>query len=98
MVANIFKDPKVKVYPTSWEEVYARPFNDSEIQMVESCEVVMGQYSLLLEFRLHNGKKYTIPITKESDAYIGLAPDLTKVQLVEFGRAQQRCLKVRIKL
>lgn len=96
MCDNIFKN--APVYPPSWNEVYTRPFNNSEIQMVESCEVVVGQYSLLLEFRLHNGKKYTIPITKESDAYIGLAPDLTKVQLVEFGRAQQRCLKVRIKL
>ena len=77
---------------------FTRPFNDSEIQMIKSCGVVEGQYSLLLELRLHNGRKYTIPITKDSDAYISLAPDLCKVQLVEFKRGDQRCIKVRIKL
>ena len=85
-------------YPSSWRPGFSRPFYDCEIQMVKSCEVVVGQYSLLLECQLRNGKKHTIPITKDSDAYVGLKPDLTKASLVEFERGQEVCIKVCIKL
>ena len=96
MCDNIFKN--APVYPPSWNEVYTRPFNDSEIQMIKSCEVVVGRYSLLLECYLRNGERHSLPITKDSDAYVGLKPDLAKASLVEFKRGDQRCIKVRIKL
>ena len=96
MPSNIFEGKKV--YPGPWMQGYSRPFNDCEIQMVESCEVVAGQYSLLLECSLRNGEKHTIPITKDSDAYVGLKPILTKATLVEFERGDARCIKVCIKL
>ena len=96
MSNNIFENKKA--YPSPWKQGYSRPFNDCEIQMVESCEVVAGQYSLLLECSLRNGEKHTIPITKDSDAYVGLKPILTKATLVEFERDKQRCIKVRLKL
>ena len=96
MSTNIFEN--AKIYPTSWMQGYIRPFNDSEVQMVKSCKVVAGYYSLLLECKLCNGKRFSIPITKDSDAYIGFVPDITKAKLVEFERGEQRCIKVRIKL
>ena len=97
MSNNIFE--KLKTYPDSWMQVYSRPFNEREVRMVEYCEVVEGQYSLLLECRLRNGAKRFFPITKDSsDAYVGLVPDLTTdATLVEFEKNDKRCIKVRIK-
>lgn len=96
MSSNIFEGKKV--YPGPWRQGYSRPFNDCEIQMVEFCEVVVGRYSLLLECYIRNGERHSLPITKDSDAYVGLKPDLAKASLIEFKRGDQRCIKVRIKL
>ena len=96
MSSNIFEGKKV--YPRPWRQGYSRPFNDSEIKMVKSCEVVVGQYSLLLECSLRNGEKRFLPITKDSDAYIGLIPNFAKMKLVELERGDERCIKVCIKL
>ena len=96
MSSNIFEGKKV--YPEPWIEGYSRPFNDCEIKMVESCKVIGGRYSLLLECILHNGKKSIIPLTKDSDAYIGLIPNFTQMKLVELERGDERCIKICIKL
>lgn len=96
MSNNIFENKPT--YPSSWMQGFTRPFNDSEIQMIKSCEVVVGRYSLLLECYLRNGERHSLPITKDSNAYVGLKPDLAKASLVEFKRGDQRCIKVRIKL
>lgn len=98
MSDNIFKDPKVKVYSPSWRQIYTRPFNDCEIQIIESCKVVVGQHSLLLKCVLCNGKTQSLPITNDSDVYSDYIPDLSKAELVEFERLAKRCIKVRIKL
>lgn len=96
MSNNIFEGKKL--YPGPWRRGYSRPFYDCEIQMVKSCEVVVGKYSLLLECSLRNGGRLTFSITKDSDAYVGLKPDFSKVILVEFERGDERCIKVCIKL
>ena len=96
MSNNIFETKPT--YPTSWMQGFTRPFNDSEIQMIKSCEVVVGRYSLLLECYLRNGERHSLPITKDSDAYVGLKLDLTKATLIEFERGKERCIKVHIKL
>lgn len=77
---------KLRTYAGSWSETSREPLSKTEQALVESVEVVEGNYGLSMCFIMKAGGKKFMPLSRDSQLEEGDSVDIKSVEIITLER------------